>query len=665
MVLETSDLLYSLFVLRNDVYAEQYLNKGKKAFRKIDGVLTPQLILEHLNGNRHLGVYQLSKDSKVIWGCLDFDENTVEDFEKAKTLYEFALSKGFHPCFEFSGGGDYKVHILFFSQEPIPAKQMKLFLENLCKEINISPHEIFPKQDEIPKGEYGNLLKLPLGINLTTGSKSFFIKSGYEKITLEGELEEKLKVLLSHKDIIPINLEPVKNVITNSSYKEHKWDSFFSQTLKQNLPEGISKEVKIGTREAGINNNLLKNQARWFFEKGYSEELLKAEIKPIFDSNNWAFNDLLGWFHKAEKGQILEINEKELREWIKNYYPSLEFYLPNKNEKRNIESESIPVYTYLDFEKLKADKSFIVQDFLKPDSVTMVYSPPAKFKTILMQGLGMSIATGREWLNLKTKKCPVLYCDGENSNQRNKETFLNFYQGMKLKRKNFPFYVIKSGLLMDSKKNINLGFSVFLERLIEEKGIKVLFFDTLHRFAYYDENKSDDTNKIYTEIFKPLKEKYHLAIIFLHHSTKENGNNNPVYRGSGDFLGMVDCCYRIAADKTTKKFSLINEKNRSGEIETINGQIMFEENFIKLERLGQEIFEKETKGVFLEHCEKIISCFDRQSELSRKDIMEYLAAIKYNYSRATFDRALKWLVEKKESLDKTQKGKYILKEQTK
>lgn len=642
MVLSIEDLVYSLFANRTDYYAEQFLtNQGKKGFKKVKGIITPALIKEHLDQKKHLGFYQLNQNSKVKWGCLDFDKNTPEDLEQAKNLYQFALSKGFHPAFEFSGGGDYKVHIWFFSKELISAKQMREFLESLCNESQIRPHEIFPKQDEI--SNLGNLVKLPFGLHLVTRKKSFFCKSGFAPILDEEELKQKLEAQLLNLDIIPITKEVLIPEKMDSFYiKPHKWDSFFIQILKQNIPEGVSKEVQIGNKEGGVNNNVIKNEARWFFEKGYSQESLINEIKPIYDSNGWAFGDLMGWFKKCQNGDILQINEKELKEWSRSYYPSLEMFFP-KREERNTEVSSYEIKTFEDFKHLKKQKNYLVDGFLYPGSVTMIYSPPAQFKSLIACGMGLSISNGKNFLGMKTKKCPVLYGDGENAKLTIKDRLEKLHKGLNLKRNKFPYYTLTDGLLMDEKKNIHLGFQLFIEKQIEQLGIEVIIFDTMHRFAYYDENSSDDINRLYTKFFKPLAEKYNIAIVFLHHSTKTGG-----YRGSGDFLGMVDVSYQIKRKPKSNQFTIFNEKSRNGEITDIEGEIIFEEDYIRLNRLNSAIEQQKTISKLKELTEIIKNYFEEKlpgHPSKKKDIQDYLEIKDVPFSDSTLKRVLKFLVD--------------------
>src|SRR3989344_6629148 len=128
------------------------------------------------------------------------------------------------------------------------------------------------------------------------------------------------------KDKIPIIEKKKKEVgdvtIFEQDKKSKELNAFFRYTLSNELPAGITAKTKIGKIE-GINWNLLKNQAVWWVQQGYTEEKLKEEVKPIFDKNGWAFGDLLGWFKKAEKGELKEINKGELYNWCKIYAPEL------------------------------------------------------------------------------------------------------------------------------------------------------------------------------------------------------------------------------------------------------------------------------------------------------------------------------------------------------
>src|SRR3989344_3218470 len=121
------------------------------------------------------------------------------------------------------------------------------------------------------------------------------------------------------KDVIPNIDEDVKDVVENEEDRTFivkpgintkALDTFFRFVLTNPLPAGVTAGAT--GKEMGINNNILKNLAIWLYQKKYTEEKLKEEIKPIYDKNGWTFGDLLGWFKKVVKGDIKEINRGEL-----------------------------------------------------------------------------------------------------------------------------------------------------------------------------------------------------------------------------------------------------------------------------------------------------------------------------------------------------------------
>jgi len=335
--------LKNLFVGRSDVYATQFLQetkKGKeKGFKCERKEITIDSIKKHLEQKEHLGVYDLDKNNNVIKGCFDFDRNTMIDFECMKVLYKFLKEKGYHPLAELSKGGEYKTHLWIFSDKPISAKQMQEFMSWCLKETNVKPHECFPKQDELnfeaDANAVGNLVKLPLGKHLVTELTSTFLKDNFEEATSEEDILKILEYHFDNKDSIPAIQQEIKEdkkeeqkEILIPSANPNDWDEFFTFVLNNELPEGISKEVKIGTKEGGINNNILKNMGLWFYQKGYTIKKLEEEIKPIFQEKGFVFGDLKGWFKKAENKTIKEIATGELILWCKEYYPALLNYVP-------------------------------------------------------------------------------------------------------------------------------------------------------------------------------------------------------------------------------------------------------------------------------------------------------------------------------------------------
>ncbi len=350
------------------------------------------------------------------------------------------------------------------------------------------------------------------------------------------------------------------------------------------------------------------------------------------------------WSSSPEAYQ--ELTYKKALEVVNKEQPPKEINQPIAHEG------DLDIRTIMYYRKLKKSKTMIVESFLDKKTLTMMYSPPAEFKSLTALDMGLSIATGKTFMGLKCKKQPVLYCDGENADIIVKERLEKFCKGKGMKRYQAPFFILKNGLLMDEKKNIHLGFLMGLEKALEKYKIKVLIFDTMHRFSFYDENKADDINMLYTKVFKPLIEDYGISIVFLHHSKKDGG-----YRGSGDFLGMVDVSYKIMRMGKTNKFRIINEKCRSGEIADISGEIDFGEEYIRINRLDEEEEQEERINKLKELTGRVEGMFEIGMELKNKDIQTNLDLMEFEYSLATLKRVLKYLVDN-DVLDRTDKGIY-------
>lgn len=322
----------------------------------------------------------------------------------------------------------------------------------------------------------------------------------------------------------------------------------------------------------------------------------------------------------------------------------------------------LPLWTFEDFENYQIDNNFLIYKVIYPKTITMLYSPPGEFKSIMAMYMAMAIAQGTEWVGFKAEKNAVLYCDKENNDRILKERLMALYKGNEYEDKQMPLYFLRREGDLIRNQRVD---SKFLEKLfynIELYNIKVIFFDTMHRFGDYDENSSDDINLLYTQVFQPLIEKYECSVIFLHHTNKD-GN----FRGSGDFLGMVDTAYKFKRKNTpgtkSNKFYIHNEKNRSGEVETINAELEFnmrEEGEVEvldsIEIIIEDNKEPKTHDDFFSKVKQSLSYTDLRY---KRDIKELLENQGLEFSLSKLKRALTWLVEK-ELVERDHANRYKL-----
>ncbi|WP_407311760.1 TOTE conflict system archaeo-eukaryotic primase domain-containing protein [Desulfosporosinus sp. SB140] len=141
--------------------------------------LTDQVIKEHLKGKCTIGIYPLLKDETCWFLAVDFDKKTWQNDSKAflELCYEMDIPAVLERSRSGNGG-----HVWIFFNRPIPtvmARKLGRVILNRTQQKNRlfnlnSFDRFFPNQDTLPKGEFGNLIALPLqGIPRKTGNSTF------------------------------------------------------------------------------------------------------------------------------------------------------------------------------------------------------------------------------------------------------------------------------------------------------------------------------------------------------------------------------------------------------------------------------------------------------------------------------------------------------------
>lgn len=175
-------LFKDLFQGRQDLYALYWESKnGKRGYSPACAVewqsskrqsrqllpFTDQVIMEQLEGKKDIGIYPLFPNGTCHFLAVDFDgaqwKNDVLLFMDScqKVSIEASIERS------RSGKG---AHVWIFFDEPIQAKiarELGMFLLTETKArnsgFNLSSFDrLFPNQDVLPKGGFGNLIALPL-----------------------------------------------------------------------------------------------------------------------------------------------------------------------------------------------------------------------------------------------------------------------------------------------------------------------------------------------------------------------------------------------------------------------------------------------------------------------------------------------------------------------
>lgn len=206
-------LFKSLFRGREDIYPRLWENQrtGKKGYAPacsnewVRGIcekprakcgecpnqafisVSDQVILDHLQGRHVIGVYPLLKDETCWFLAVDFDKASWK--EDVAAFRDTARQAGLSPAIERSRSGN-GAHVWFFFSTPIPASTARkmgcyLITETMARrhELSMKSYDrLFPNQDTMPKGGFGNLIALPLQLHARKAGNTEFVDDQFETI---------------------------------------------------------------------------------------------------------------------------------------------------------------------------------------------------------------------------------------------------------------------------------------------------------------------------------------------------------------------------------------------------------------------------------------------------------------------------------------------------
>jgi hypothetical protein len=237
---ETLLKFVDLFPGREGVYARQWINeKNETGYSPVREHFSPKVAKNHLMGNITVGSYQLRIDGTLMWAAFDIDLNkkyrekmqadkkNIDNESILKTVFNtakeihFILKRLSIPSIiEFSGFKGY--HVWLFFQSPLPAFQVKIFMNGILKQAAFDSEkidvEIFPKQVKLKENGLGNLVKLPLGIHKRTNKFSFFVDENGEKIDNQFEFLGRIKKI--EKDVFLEKIKSVRHIDKTENKKE-------------------------------------------------------------------------------------------------------------------------------------------------------------------------------------------------------------------------------------------------------------------------------------------------------------------------------------------------------------------------------------------------------------------------------------------------------------
>ncbi|GAB6190132.1 hypothetical protein JCM30566_18750 [Marinitoga arctica] len=295
-----------LFSGREDVFSIQFDN-GYKPVRR---PLNYKDVIQHLKGEKTIGIYQLKKDNSIKFAAFDIDikKSYLHDENKyiyeensrkvAKKLISELNNENINNYIEYTGNRGY--HIWMFFDTPILSYKVKIIMEKILERIDLEEGidvEVFPKQTEL-NGGLGNLIKIPLGIHRKTGKKCLFVNENFEfvpnqtKYLFEIKENKKEQIESLFKEYIDENYEIHENETAYKIPKTHSNNKTKkSNKIKNEIRKRISRQTssEINTLVNGcviLNQIINKIEKEAYISEEEENILIKSMIKTKDGKSN-------------------------------------------------------------------------------------------------------------------------------------------------------------------------------------------------------------------------------------------------------------------------------------------------------------------------------------------------------------------------------------------
>ena len=178
--------------------------------------LTDSVIYEHLAGKRIIGVYPLLPDETCHFLALDFDE--AEWREDARAFYQSCQELGVPAAIEISRSGN-GAHVWIFFACTVSARDARrlgtALISHTCsrtRQLKLESYDrLFPNQDTLPKGGFGNLIALPLQKVPREQGHSVFVDAGLRPYADQWAFLATIQAMVPH-DIEPTILRATGGV---------------------------------------------------------------------------------------------------------------------------------------------------------------------------------------------------------------------------------------------------------------------------------------------------------------------------------------------------------------------------------------------------------------------------------------------------------------------
>jgi hypothetical protein len=294
-----------------------------------DNIFTMNQLRQHLEGLNTYAPYQLS-EGKLKWVCIDIDAyGDVSDKEIHAKVIEVVKKTqellGKNSCLvEHSGSKGY--HVWIFFDEPIDVDLGFSLGHHITHDI-MRTHEInvevYPKQYTTTK-EYGNTVKLPLGLHQKTKQRCLFVSDNFQPHKDQWMVLQNVRLVSKtwvEENITPYVVE--EKVQENRSQAPHCFRDILAEGCTEGIRDEASFKLACYLRDKGLPKHLAETTLfEWnkLNKPPIDEDQLQTKIDQGYDPQGYGWRPCLStsFDHVCRSACPLYKDKEDARWFSKN-----------------------------------------------------------------------------------------------------------------------------------------------------------------------------------------------------------------------------------------------------------------------------------------------------------------------------------------------------------
>jgi len=240
--------------------------------------VTDDIIRQHLRGEITAGVYPLLVDNRCHFLAIDFDD--ADWREDARAVLQTCLDNALPAALEISRSGEGAHLWIFFANATLARDVRRLgaaLISATCartRQLALKSYDrLFPNQDTMPRGGFGNLIALPLQKEPRDLGRSVFVDANLQQLPDQWAFLESIR---------PLPHSLIETVLTKLVGDRHPLDIAYAEVPQENVDAPWVRPAKPDVKLNGIMPKAVKATmaAQLFIEKaGIPQPLMNRLIR--------------------------------------------------------------------------------------------------------------------------------------------------------------------------------------------------------------------------------------------------------------------------------------------------------------------------------------------------------------------------------------------------